>query len=105
MRNKGAKKFEKMIKQMNQNAKELEANPEVSFDELFSASFMNKYTNFSSFDDFMAASDLGVKTQEDFEALPKGDLDKYVSENSKFDNWDMMFKQAYGEYAFKKIGF
>lgn len=99
----GFKDFEKKLKQMKKAAKELEGPNSVPFSELFTDSFLKKYTNFSSFNDF--------KNQEIFtkyptlEDIPNDEMDEFVSSNTKFDNWDDMLGTAGTEYAARKLGF
>lgn len=71
----------------------------ISFDKLFSTSFMKKYTTYSSIDLFL--KDIGVENQQEFEELPETILDKHVVQNSKFNSWEAMHEKALKEYASK----
>ena len=71
---KGLDKLEKQLKQMQKGAKELSRTKQVSFSELFTTSFMKKYTSFSSMDELLNAGGFKVESQEDFEAIPDTEL-------------------------------
>lgn len=90
---------------MKKTIKELEQTKQVSFDNLFTTSFMKKYTSFSSIDEFLNAGGFNVQTQEDFEAIPEKELDKYISNTTNFKNWEDMLGEAAEQYALKKLSF
>lgn len=101
----GLDQFQKELKRMEKAAKDLENTHSVSFNELFTSSFMRKYTNFTDFDVFLEAGNFIVNSQEDFEAIPDSELDSHVSKTTKFSSWEDMLGKAGEEYTFKKLGF
>lgn len=105
MKIKGFDEFKKQLQNMKRAAQELEETKTVSFEELFTQTFMTKYTQFSSFDDFLKAGGFFVETQEDFEAIPDEDIDKHVAKTTKFSDWQTMLDTAVSEYTLKKLGF
>lgn len=101
----GLNELQKELKQMKKATKELEQTKQVSFDNLFTTSFMQKYTSFSSIDEFLNAGGFTAQTQEDFEAIPEKELDKYISNTTNFKNWEDMLGEATEQYVLKKLGF
>ena len=101
----GLDQMEKRLKQMKKAAKELNGTTRVPFNELFPASFMKKYTSFSSMDELLDASGFKVESQEDFEAIPDTEFDKHISANTKFKCWEDMLHEATSQYVSKKLGF
>lgn len=101
----GLDKLEKQLKQMEKGAKELSETKHVSFGELFPASFMRKYTSFSSMDELLDAGSFKVESQEDFEAIPDAEFDKHIAANTRFKSWEDMLGEATSQYAAKKLGF
>ena len=87
---------------MMEAAEKLEKT-KVSFDELFTANFMKKYTDFTSMEAFCDAA--GIKTEEDFRAMPESTLDAHVAKTTRFSNWDNMLAKAGEEYIAKQLGF
>lgn len=100
----GLNKLKNQMKQMERGANELKNTKSVSFEELFTPSFMTKYTTFNSFDDLLLAGNFTVESNEDFEAIPENELDIHVSNTTNFENWEDMLGTATEEYAFKKLG-
>lgn len=98
----GLDKLEKQLKKME---KELSQTKSVSFEDLFTASFMKKYTSFSSMDELLDAGGFKIESQEDFEAIPEAEFDKHISANTKFDSWEEMLSEATSQYLVKKLGF
>ncbi len=105
MKIEGFDKLQRKLKQMEKAAKELHGTHSVSFADLFTPSFMQKYTQFQSFEDFLSSSGFEVNSQEDFEAIPDKDMDAYVAKTTDFETWEDMLLKATEKYTFKKLGF
>ena len=101
---KGLDKLEKQLKQMKKGAEELSRTKQVSFDKLFTASFMKKYTSFSSIDELFKMGGFNIESQEDFEAIPEAELDKHITTTTKFKSWEDMLGEAASQYTIKKLG-
>lgn len=102
---KGLDKLQKQLNQMEKATKKLERTKSISFDKLFTSSFMRKYTNFSSFDEFLDAGNFEVNSQEDFEAIPDDEMDQLVRDTTKFSSWEEMLTTATELYVVKELGF
>lgn len=100
----GFDKLQKQLKKMEKGARELEKNNQIPFDDLFTISFMSKYTNFSSFDELLEAGNFIVNSQEDFEAIPDAEFDMHISTNTSFKKWEDMLAKATEIYVAKKLG-
>jgi len=92
------------LKRIEKAAKDLEGTHSVNMNELFIPSFMSRYTNFSSFDEFIEASGFTVNSQEDFESIPDAEMDKYVQANTQFASWQEMLDKSVEEYTVRKLG-
>ena len=101
----GFDKLEKQLKQMEKAARDLRKIDRVSFDELFPASFMRKYTSFQTMDKLLEAGGFKAESQEDFEAIPDVVFDKHIAANTKFKCWEDMLGEATSQYVAKKLGF
>lgn len=100
----GIDKLQKQLKQMEKGAKELERTKQVSFAELFTPSFMRKYTHFSSFGELLQSGGFKADSQEEFEAIPDEPFDNHIAAVTKFTNWQDMLEKATEQYALKKNG-
>jgi len=100
----GLDKLQKKFEQMQKAAKELEKTKTVSFNELFTSSFMKKYTKFSTIDEFFEAAKFVINSQEDFEAIPDEELDAHVKNSTAFSSWEDMLSKATEIYISKKLG-
>ncbi|ALV21027.1 hypothetical protein [Carnobacterium antarcticum] len=100
--------FEDMSKKLNDLSKKANnANGEhsVPFEELFSSSFMNKYTNGDEIYSFFIAGGFDASNNESFEAIDENQLDVYISDNSSFQSWQDMKNSAAEQYTLKILGF
>ncbi|UWS63424.1 hypothetical protein N2384_11790 [Bacillus paralicheniformis] len=103
-RNKSFRDFERKIKRLQQNAKELERQTPQQKD-IFNDSFMIQNTKFSSLTEMLDKSPFSIKTPEDFNAIPDLKWDVYVRENTKFLSWSEMKIHAAKQYAIRQLGF
>ena len=102
---KGLDKLQRQLKDLEQRAKSLHGEHQVSFEELFPAEFMRKHTEFPSIGEMVAASGYKVETTDDFEKIPAAEWDAFVSKRTHFANWEEMHGKAAEEYFAKKLGF
>ncbi|WP_217523241.1 hypothetical protein [Pleurocapsa sp. PCC 7327] len=73
--------------------------------EFFTPSFMQSYTQFSSFESMLQASGFSVESAEDFLAIPETEWDEFISQRTQFSNWQEMQKAAAAELMNKKVEF
>ena len=92
----------KFAKEFQQKAEA--ASGRVSLGELFTLDFMEKHTQSDSLSKFVEAYDHTI-TNETFAESLTPEFDIYISENSKFNNWDEMYKKAGEEYFVRKLKF
>lgn len=100
----GLDKLEKQLKQMEKGAQELSKTTHVSFGELFTSSFMRKYTSFSSMDELLDAGGFNVNSKEDFENIPDKEFDEHIAATTRFKNWEDMLGEATTQYVAKRLG-
>ena len=93
--------LQKELEELQNKAKSLE-DMEISFDKLFTNSFMQQHANVSSFDDFLSNGKFHAETTEEFEAIPEDEFDLYVSSSTDFDNWNDMLSAATDIYLEKE---
>lgn len=92
---------EDYLKRLLKNSRELPNAIQVTFGELFSESFMRKYTAFSSLSGLLSAGgfDDGV-----LDSLPNESFDRHIAEHSQFKDWTTMYNRARNDYLDKKLG-
>ena len=74
-----------------------------SIRDIFNDNFMKKYTNYDTFKEFIDHCDFfpktdGIVTYEDFNEIPRDEIDHFVKSNTVFNTWDEMFEKASGRY-------
>lgn len=77
---------------------------QVSFTELFTQSFMKKFTNVESIQKFIEGFKKDLSTEEVKEVLETQGWNEYIINNSKFDSWDEMKQTASKLYVKNKLG-
>ena len=93
------------LEQLAQNAQELDGEHEVPLSELFTQSFMEENTPYSSLNDLLEAGGFHADTDEEFDAIPESELDAHIANTTKFDSWESMLEEATGQYVTRKLGF
>lgn len=103
--NRGLDQLGRELKKMQQNARRLSGKQDVSFDKLFTRSFMLKHSRYSSLDALLEAGGFQAKTNKEFEAIPEKELDAHIAKNTKFKSWDAMLEEAVDQYVTTQLGF
>jgi len=75
----------------------------VRIEELFDQSFMEKFTQFSSIEQFFENSEWDIESVDDVEDIPEELLDNYVLENTKFSSWSHMMNMAGKKWTKKQL--
>ena len=101
----GLEDFEKQLKKLQKNAKELGKQKTVPLGQLFPEQFMRKYTAFATISDFFESGGFRIETQEDLDAIPEDSLNLHVSTSTKFKNWKEMGEEALSQYLANQLGF
>ena len=102
---KGLDKLQKDLQRMERNAKKLHGTQNISFEKLFTPAFMRKYSNYSSIDALLKAGGFQAGTNEEFESIPKKELDAHISKSTKFKSWQAMLDEAVEQYVLSQLGF
>lgn len=100
----GFDEFSNELDQLQQNARELDGSNDVPLLELFNPTFMQKYTDFETFEQMIEESRWTVETQHDFEQIPERQFDMYVRERTQFSDSDEMMKVAGEEWLASELG-
>lgn len=84
--------FKKKLEKMAEN----NPNPQISYKDLFSPTFMQKYTNFANIDFFI--QNLKLKDFSQLEQMNPADLDNFVQKETHFKTWQEMQQVAINNY-------
>lgn len=97
--------LQKELKRMQHAAEELDGVHNVPFSELFTPTFMRKYTTFASFAELLKAGGFQAETSEEFESIPDEPFDRHIANTTSFHSWEDMLNTATEEYISRKLGF
>src|SRR5690554_304174 len=86
--------LEKLLDELQSQVDEIASNKFVEFSDLFTDEFMRHNTKFLSIQEFFDKSPFEIKDQEDFDNIDQEKLDDFTKENSSFDSYHEMLKQA-----------
>lgn len=85
------------------NLEELSKRKTVSFDELFTMSFLKNCSSFNNFEDLISNSPFEVKTKEDFFNIPDDEWDSYIKSVTTFNSWKDMQISAHNFFVKNKL--
>ncbi|ARG18847.1 hypothetical protein B7L44_14030 [Acinetobacter nosocomialis] len=91
------------IKKLAENAKKLDGEQKVSLGTLFNEGFLQANTDFESIDDLFEKAGYNVENEDDFAAIPQEGIDAFIRENTKFESFNAMHRQATTEYVRKQL--
>lgn len=101
----GLDELQRELKKMQQAVEKLGEERSVPFEDLFTAEFMDEYTDFPSIDDLLNAGGFNAETDEDFEAIPEDKLDAFIARVTRFSTWEEMLSEATQAYLSDQLGF
>lgn len=73
----------------------------VSFTDLFTPTFMSKYTQFANFGELLTFGKFNVNSFPEFLALLNDDFDEFIKKTTKFKSWEEMQSTAISDYSKK----
>lgn len=100
---KGLNEIQNKLKDLERKAKELDGSP-IPLTNALTPEFIREYSSFSSLDELLQASGFKVESQEDFDAIPDDEWDKFIGEHTRYSSWQEMLNEAGARYAKKKLG-
>jgi hypothetical protein len=81
-----------------------EINLEYIQKELLNSDFMQKYTDFKSFDMMIESSNFKMENEIEFgDVTDTAEWDEYVNRNTEFKNWKDMLRKSVLERATRKL--
>jgi len=86
--------FDELLKELQGQKSEEEAQKEASLEALFNDAFMNEHSRCESFEAFLAKGNFQVSTREDIDNLPEELFDRHVARETDFPNWTSMLNTA-----------
>lgn len=72
------------------NEKDFDGKHSIPLNHLFPMGFMLKYTSFSSIFDFIEKFPYKVQAAAEIDALPKDEIDSFISKHTSFETWESM---------------
>ncbi len=100
----GFKDMDDLLNHLSESAENLNEKRNVSFDELFTQSFMQNCSSFSSIYDLLKAGGFKVTCQKDFDKIPDSKLDNYIAKCTTYDSWEDMLDDATELYMLSELG-
>jgi hypothetical protein len=70
----------------------------VSFNDLFTASFLTSYTQYPNFKALLDAGNYNVNSIADFNSILTPEFDEFINKSTKFKSWEEMQTAAVNEY-------
>lgn len=99
----GLNEFQNDLKKIQNNVEKMSGKHEVKFIDLFDNNFMQRNTSFKSIEELFEKSGFKVETNEDFKKIPDDKWDKFIQDNTNFNDWKEMSDKAVEEYTKKKL--
>lgn len=94
--------LERQFDQMINGAKELKQKKTLSFEEIFTDSFVSNHTVFSTMNDFWISA--GIHNTAEYDAYPDEKLNDFVNNHSMFSTFEEMFDEATNDYVSRRLG-
>jgi len=102
---KGMEELKKQLDDLAQRAERLDGTHSIPVPELLTPSFLAGCSKFASVDEMFQASGFKIESAEDFEAIPKSELDAFIKNNTSFAGWQQMLEAAGAAWTKQQLGF
>lgn len=66
---------------------------------------MRKHTPFRSLDALLEAGGFHAADNDEFDTIPRNELDTHIAKVTTFNSWEDMLGEATEEYVMKQLGF
>lgn len=96
--------IKRRLEDLSRRARALDGHHQVRFSELMPPEFISNCSRFETLEALFAASNLKIESIEDFEAIPDGEWDTFIRENTSYGNWEEMRQDAIRTWAGKQLG-
>jgi|SRR5690625_896091 len=102
MKLRGSKELMKQLEEIKDKAKE-EIDGRVELKDLLSDDFLEKYTDFTSFENLFESLPVKIESQEELNNLDETKVNPIIQEKTKFSTWSELMQMAANYYAEKKL--
>ena len=92
------------LDELAKNLEGMSGTQNVPIEELLTPEFVSSHTKFANIEEMFEASGLKIESQDDFEAIPSKDKDKFIRSISAFSDWESMLGEAASAWTVKKLG-
>lgn len=86
------------LKKLEQKVNKLE---NLKYSDFITSSFLQRCSNFSSFDELLDNSGLNIRTQQQFDVRPRKEFDEYIRKVTFYNSFYDLEKAAYSEFIKK----
>ena len=93
--------FDELLMDLKGENHAKENSNEITLAHLLNDSFMNRYTRFKNYTDFLAKGNFQVTSIEDIANIPEELLDRYINRETDFPDWKTMLAAANKEFSDK----
>lgn len=76
---------------------------EIPLTDILSESFFSTHSDFKNLNDFFIKAGYEIKSREDINNIPQEEIDLFVRNNTKFDNFRDLQKEATSQYIRNKL--
>ena len=91
------------LKNMAKNAKKMNGQHEIKLNDLMSHEFISKYSKFENIEQLFKSSGFEIHAIVNPSSIPNIKFDEFISNNTSFESWEEMHKEASIQYYKKKV--
>ncbi len=100
----GVDRFKQRLRELERRAAALSGLDRVPASELFTAEFMRRHTDFTTFDEMVAGTGYGVESLSDVDRVHEARWDAVVRHRTGFGSWAEMRRLAEESWVRRELG-
>lgn len=91
------------LKKLAKNAEAMSGTSQIKLKDFMTPKFISNCSNFNDIEHLFDESGFAVESKEDFEAIPDDKWNEFIVENTSFDSWEEMQKEAMAIYVKEQL--
>jgi hypothetical protein len=100
----GLKELERKLQDIGDRAQKLQGPTDVPLSELLTVEFLKTCSRFSSVTEMFNASGFVITNADDFKAVPDGQWNEFIHQNTSFADWNELLGAAAKDWTKHQLG-
>lgn len=85
------------------NAEDMHGTSQIKLSDLMTPEFIAGCSSYTDLEHLYNESGFKIESKKDFEVIPDGEWEEFITSNTSFDSWEHMQKEAMAAHVIKQL--